>query len=46
MKASIDRVYGFAKTKYEASANDGILKDSIFDGNDYGVIAIVASTGL
>jgi len=46
MNASIDRVYGFAKTKYKASENDGILKDSIFDGNDYGVIAIVASTGL
>ena len=45
MNASIDRVYGLAKTKYEASANDGILKDSIFDGKDYGVIAVVASTG-
>ncbi len=46
MKASIDRVYGFAKTKYKASDNDGILKDSIFDEKDYGVIAVVASTGL
>ena len=46
MNFSIDRVYGFAKTKYEASANDGILKDSVFDGMDYGVIAVVASTGL
>jgi N4-gp56 family major capsid protein len=46
MNASIDRVYGFAKTKYSASANDGILKDSIFDGKDYGVIAVVSSTGL
>lgn len=46
MNAGIDRVYGFAKTKYEASANDGILADSIFDGNDYGVIAVVASTGI
>lgn len=46
MNAGIDRVYGFAKTKYEASANDGVLKDSIFDGNDYGVIAVVASTGI
>jgi len=45
MNAGIDRVYGFAKTKYEASANDGILEDSIFDGKDYGVIAVVASTG-
>jgi N4-gp56 family major capsid protein len=45
MNAGIDRVYGFAKTKYDASANDGILEDSIFDGKDYGVIAVVASTG-
>jgi len=45
MNASIDRVYGMAKTKYLASANDGVLKDSIFDGKDYGVIAVVASTG-
>lgn len=45
MNAGIDRVYGMAKTKYEASANDGILADSIFDGKDYGVIAVVASTG-
>lgn len=45
MHAGIDRVYGFAKTKFEASTNDGILKDSIFDGKDYGVIAVVSSTG-
>jgi len=45
MNASVDRVYGLAKTKYEASANDGVLKDSIFDGKDYGVVAVVASTG-
>lgn len=45
MNAGIDRVYGFAKTKYDASANDGILADSIFDCKDYGVIAVVASTG-
>lgn len=46
MNAGIDRVYGFAKTKYQASDNDGILKDSIFDGKDYGVIAVVSSTGI
>ncbi|MBE0498574.1 MAG: DUF4043 family protein [Campylobacterales bacterium] len=46
MNAGIDRVYGLAKTKYVASANDGILADSIFDNKDYGVIAVVASTGL
>ncbi len=46
MNAAIDRVYGMAKTKYSASANDGILENSIFDGKDYGVIAVVASTGL
>lgn len=46
MHAGVDRVYGFAKTKYEASENDGILADSIFNGNDYGVIAVVASTGI
>jgi predicted RNA-binding protein len=46
MNAGIDRVYGYAKTKYKASDNDGILKDSIFDGNDYGVIAVVSSTGM
>ena len=45
MNASIDRVYGLAKTKFEASSNDGVLKDSIFDGKDYGVVAVVASTG-
>ncbi len=46
MNAGIDRVYGLAKTKYVASLNDGILADSIFDGKDYGVIAVVASTGI
>jgi N4-gp56 family major capsid protein len=46
MNAGIDRVYGMAKTKYSASANDGILQDSIFDGKDYGVVAVVASTGI
>lgn len=46
MVSAIDRVYGFAKTKYVASQNDNILADSMFDGKDYGVIAVVASTGL
>jgi len=46
MHAGIDRVYGFAKTKYVASLNDGILAGSIFDGKDYGVVAVVASTGI
>ena len=46
MKAGIDRVYGMAKTKYSASENDGILEGSIFDGKDYGVIAVIASTGI
>jgi len=46
MNAAIDRVYGLAKTKFEASANDGILKDSVFDGKDYAVIAVVSSTGM
>lgn len=46
MHAGIDRVYGMAKTKYQASMNDGILAGSIFDGKDYGVIAVVASTGM
>lgn len=46
MNASIDRVYGMAKTQYSASANDGVLEGSMFDGKDYGVIAVVASTGL
>ena len=46
MNAGIDRVYGLAKTKYEASANDGVLEDSIFDGKDYGVITVISSTGL
>ena len=45
MTCSIDRVFGFAKTKFSASANDGILEGSIFDGKDFGVIAVVASTG-
>lgn len=45
MHAGIDRVYGMAKTKYEASLNDGILANTIFDGKDYGAIAVIASTG-
>lgn len=45
MNAGIDRVFGMAKTKYEASLNDGILEDSMFDGNDFGVVAVIASTG-
>jgi len=46
MVAAVDRVFGMAKTKFSASSNDGILEDSIFDGKDYGVIAVVASTGI
>ncbi|MFW9625377.1 MAG: DUF4043 family protein [Sulfurospirillum sp.] len=46
MVSAIDRVYGFAKTKYQASANDGVLAGSMFDAKDYGVIAVVASTGI
>lgn len=46
MVSAIDRVYGYAKTKYQASANDNILAGSMFDGKDYGVIAVVASTGV
>lgn len=46
MVSAIDRVFGMAKTKFVASANDGVLEDSIFDGKDYGVIAVIASTGI
>lgn len=45
MHGGVDRVCGFAKTKYVADQNDGLLAGSIFDGKDYGVIAVVASTG-
>ncbi len=45
MHAGIDRVCGFAKTKYNADQNDGLLAGSMFDGKDYGVIAVIASTG-
>lgn len=45
LHAGIDRVCGFAKTKYEASQNDGLLAGSIFDNKDYGSIAVIASTG-
>lgn len=45
MTCAVDRVFGMAKTKFSASANDGILEDSIFDGKDFGVIAVIASTG-
>ena len=45
MHVGIDRVFGFAKTKYSASANDGLLKDSIFNDKDFGVIAVVSATG-
>lgn len=46
MVSAIDRVYAFAKTKYVASQNDNVLADSMFDGKDYGLIAVVASTGI
>ncbi|PID47322.1 MAG: hypothetical protein CR967_04605 [Proteobacteria bacterium] len=45
MIAAIDRVYGFAKTRFDANANDNLLKDSVFNGKDYGVIAVASSTG-
>lgn len=45
LHAGIDRICGFAKTKYEANQNDGLLAGSIFDGKDYGSIAVIASTG-
>lgn len=45
MNVSIDRVMGFAKTKFLSSANEGVLEDSVFDGKDYGVIGVISSTG-
>ncbi len=45
MHVGIDRVFGFAKQKYSASDNDGLLKDSPYNNKDFGVIAIVAATG-
>lgn len=45
MHAGIDRVCGLAKTKYNADQNDGLLAGTMFDGKDFGVIAVVASTG-
>lgn len=45
MHAGIDRVCGLAKTKYSADQNDGLLAGTMFDGKDFGVIAVVASTG-
>lgn len=45
MHVAIDRVFGFAKTRYSASDNDGLLKDSEYNNKDFGVIAVVAATG-
>lgn len=45
MNIGIDRVMGFAKTKFLASANDGLLEDSVFNEKDYGVIGVISSTG-
>jgi len=45
LNASVDKVCGVGKTKYKADQNKGLLKDSIFDGKDYAVIACVSSTG-
>jgi hypothetical protein len=42
MKAGTDKVFGFAKAKYNSADNDGILNDCEYDGKDFGVIAIIA----
>lgn len=45
MKAGTDKVFAFAKAKYNSADNDGILDGCEYDNKDFGVIAIVASTG-
>lgn len=45
MKAGTDKVFAFAKAKYNSADNDGILDDCEYDNKDFGVIAVVASTG-
>ena len=42
MKAGTDKIFGFAKTKYNSKDNDDLLEDNIYNNKDFGVIAVVS----
>jgi|GEM_PF-2408327 len=41
-KAGTDKIFGFAKTKYISADNDDLLEDNVYNGKDFGVIAVVS----
>ena len=41
---AVDRLYGLAKTNYKAKAGVTEEENSIYNGKDYGVIAVVSAT--
>ena len=41
-KAGTDKIFGFAKTRYNAKDNDDLLEDNDYNGKDFGVIAVVS----
>ena len=42
MKAGTDKIFGFAKTRYNSKDNDDLLEDNIYNNKDFGVIAVVS----
>lgn len=42
LKAGTDKIFGFAKTKYNSKDNDDLLEDNIYNNKDFGVIAVVS----
>lgn len=42
MKAGTDKVFGFAKTRYNSKDNDDLFEDNIYNNKDFGVIAVVS----
>lgn len=42
MNAGVDKIFGFAKTKYNSRDNDDLLEDNVYNNKDFGVIAVVS----
>jgi N4-gp56 family major capsid protein len=42
MKAGTDKIFGFAKTRYNSRDNDDLLEDNVYNNKDFGVIAVVS----
>lgn len=42
MKAGTDKIFGFAKTRYNSRDNDDLLEDNVYNNKDFGIIAVVS----